>query len=203
MSPTLVPCRHPVSRAAAALAGLVLLATACADSGPRPQPPGTAGRRALAILAEDGAVLVEVNGQPALVSAGEVGPFTTSEIARAVPGMDVTFTTDPAGAVAVEPHLVVIYDPAPSTPGEAACGTPGSLSLAPAPDRVVVLAAFCDGAEVIGLVREQAEVGSRRDVQRLLWRVAQRLFPDDYDSTYGINVLPPGLGVGLGGSVGF
>lgn len=181
----------------------MLLASACSWGGPAPEPPGAAARRALAIQAEGGPVLAEVVGQPALVDADEVASFTTSEIARAIPAMNVTFTTDPAEALAVEPHLVVVYDPAAATPGEAACEMPGTLPLAPAPDRTAVLAVFCDGTEVIGLARNQAEVGNRRDIQRLLWSTAWRLFPGDYESTYGINVLPPSTGVGFGGSVGF
>ena len=196
------PHRQRARATASLLTGWLLLATGCSSPGNPPERPEFAARRALAVQAEAGPVLAEVVGQPALIDANEVAALTTREIARAVPAMNVTFTTDPANAVAIEPHLVVVYDPAPAVPGEAACSAPGGLSLGPAPDRTTVLAAFCDGTEVIGVVREQAEVQRQRDVERLLWRVAQRLFPDDIGETYGINVLPD-LGAGLGGSFGF
>ena len=164
---TALPHGFGTRATASLLAGMLVLLTTCTQPHTPPERPEFAARRALAIQAEVGPVLAEVVGQPALVDASEVAEFTTHEIARAVPAMDVTFTSDPAEAVAIEPHLVVVYDPAPATPGELACGAPGGLSLDPGPDRTVVLAAFCDGPDVIGVVREQAEVRTRRDVQRL------------------------------------
>ena len=64
-----------------------------------------------------------------------------------------------------------------------------------------MLAAFCDGADAIGSVETQDAVSGPTDsrFQRLLWRTASALFPDDYAETYGFGLLPNSFDFGFGG----
>jgi hypothetical protein len=53
-------------------------------------------------------------------------------------------------------------------------------------------------------VREDGRVAgpTDRSFERLLWRTAGALFPDDYAETYGFGILPRWLNLGGGGSYG-
>ena len=66
-------------------------------------------------------------------------------------------------------------------------------------------AAFCDGSETVASVIANERAESADNEKRLMWRAANRLFPDDYADSYGLGV---GLfggsgGVGIGGGLSF
>jgi hypothetical protein len=96
---------------------------------------------------------------------------------------------------------VVVLNPAADPTGSAACRNPSPIRTLPAGDELRVLAAFCDGADAIGSVETQDAVSGPTDsrFQRLLWRTASALFPDDYAETYGFGLLPNSFDFGFGG----
>jgi hypothetical protein len=200
----------PASRWRGALAGLslgVLLLAGCAappqvteDSGGN----GLNARRALEARRAEGPVLAVIHGQPFGQSEAERDALVTEAMAAGVRGLAVRFTTDSAAVSGPEPHLVVVLNPLGVPSPEQACARPDSIPTAPAGERLAVVAAFCQGAQPLGMVRAEDAVagpGDRR-FRRLLWRTAAALFPDDYVDRYGFNLLP-GIDFGVGGSFGF
>lgn len=164
-----------------------------------------AARHALAEAAEGGPVRAVVHGRPFDLAAEERDALTLDALADGVRGLGVSFARDPTDAAAAEPHLVVVLNPTGPASGGLACRAPDQIGTAPSDGRLQVLAAFCDGDEPLGVARTEGRASGpdERDFRRLLWRAAGELFPDDYESTYGFGVLPPGVGVGVGGSIGF
>ena len=79
-----------------------------------------------------------------------------------------------------------------------------SLLAGPGIAPVRIMAAFCQGNQVLGVTRTESVVSGPTDqrFRRLLWRTASTLFPDDYEETYGFGILPRWLDFGFGGSVG-
>ena len=79
------------------------------------------------------------------------------------------------------------------------------MRTAPASATLNALAILCQGDQVIDAVREEEQVAGPTDhnFQRLLWRTAAALFPDDYWERYGFGILPRGIDLGIGGSFGF
>lgn len=181
-----------LSRALAALVGVLLLAgcgsvpTVTTDSGVSDT------RRVLAERAEQGPIPTVVVGNPYGMDEARLNSMVTDAMAAGISGLSVDFTTDPSQAAAAEPRLVVVLDPAGDPPGSAACRSPSPVRTLPAGDELRVLAAFCDGANAVGSVEAQDTVSGPTDrrFQRLLWRTASALFPDDYAETYGFGLLP-------------
>jgi hypothetical protein len=103
-----------------------------------------------------------------------------------------------------EPHLVVALNPGETDPADVLCSAPDRVPTAPAGAELSVLAVFCQGGEVVNAVREAGRVAgpTDRNFERLLWRTAGALFPDDYAETYGFGILPRWLDFGIGGSFG-
>jgi len=190
----------PLSRASAALVGALLagcgsVPTVTTDSGV------SNTRQALAERAEQGPVLAVVIGNPYAMDEARLDSMVTDAMAAGISGLGVDFATEPSRAAAAEPRLVVVLNPAGDPPGSAACRSPTPLRTVPAGDELRVLAAFCDGANAIGSVEAQDTVSGPTDrrFERLLWRTASGLFPDDYAETYGFGLLPNSFDFGFGG----
>lgn len=149
-------------------------------------------RQVLAERTEQGPVLAAVIGNPFGMDEGRLDRMVTDAMAAGITGMSVDFTTDPAQAVAAEPRLVVLLNPAADPTGSAACRNPALVQTLPGGDQLRVLAAFCEGANALGSVETQDTVSGPTDrrFQRLLWRTSGALFPDDYAETYGFGLLP-------------
>lgn len=162
-------------------------------------------RRALAEAREMGAIRTVVVGDPFGMDPARQDALVSEAMAEGVPGLEVRFTTYPDQAGAPEPHLVVVLNPAGDLPPPAACRAPETVRAAPASEALGVLAVLCQGDEVIDAVREEERVAGPTDhnFQRLLWRTAAALFPDDYWDNYGFGILPRGIDLGIGGSFGF
>jgi hypothetical protein len=186
----------------AALLGALLIA-GC-GSVPRVTSDTGVGdtRQVLAERTEQGPVLAAVIGNPFAMDETRLDRMVTDAMAAGVEGMSVDFTTDPAQAAAAEPRLVVLLNPAADPTGSAACRNPTLVQTLPGGDELRVLAAFCDGATALGSVEAQDTVRgpTDRSFQRLLWRTAGALFPDDYAETYGFGLLPNSFDFGFGGS---
>jgi hypothetical protein len=190
-----------LSRRSAALAGALLLA-GC-GSGPTVTTDTGVGntRQALTERSEQGPVPAVVIGNPFGMDEARLDSMVTDAMAAGISGLGVDFTTDPSSAAAAEPRLVVVLNPAADPTGSAACRNPSPIRTLPAGDELRVLAAFCDGADPIGSVDTQDAVSGPTDrrFQRLLWRTASALFPDDYAETYGFGLLPNSFDFGFGG----
>jgi hypothetical protein len=183
---------------------LCLLLLGCAQE-PSATTPGQEARRALTEAREQGAVRTVVVGNPFGMDPARRDALVSQAMAEGVPGLEVRFTTYPDQAAAPEPHLVVVLNPAEDLPPPAACRAPETVRTAPASETLGVLAVFCQGDQVIDAVREQGRVAGPTDhsFQRLLWRTAGAVFPDDYWDNYGLGILPRGIDLGIGGSFGF
>jgi hypothetical protein len=189
------------NRPAAALVGALLLA-GCGSVPTITTDTGVSNtRQALTDRAEQGPVAAVVIGNPYAMDETRLDSMVTRSMAAGVSGLGVDFTTDPSQASAAEPHLVVVLNPAGDPSGSAACRNPSPVRTLSAGDDLRVLAAFCDGANAIGSVETQDTVSGPTDrrFERLLWRTASALFPDDYAETYGFGLLPNSFDFGFGG----
>ena len=188
----------------ACLLGGLLLA-GCAQDTTSTRAPGEDARRTLAEARSAGAIRTVVLGNPFGMDEARRDALVTAAMAEGVAGLDVRFTTYPDQAAAPEPHLVVVLNPAADLPAAAACRAPETLRTLPANESLSVLAAFCQGDEMLEAVREQERVAgpTDRNFERLLWRTSAALFPDDYWDNYGFGLLPRGIDLGIGGSFGF
>jgi hypothetical protein len=181
-----------MSRTPATLLGVLLLAgcgsipTVTSDSGV------SDARDVLAERTKEGPVSAVVVGNPYAMDETRLDTEVTSAMAAGVSGLSVDFTTVPGQAAAPEPRLVVLLNPAGDPTGSAACRTPTLVRTLPGGDDLRVLAAFCDGADALGSVTAHDTVTGPTDrrFQRLLWRTASALFPDNYADTYGFGLLP-------------
>jgi hypothetical protein len=185
----------------AALLGALLL-TGCGSVPTVTTDTGVGNtRQVLTERAEQGPVLAVVVGNPYGVDEGRLDRTVTDAMAAGISGLGVDFTTDPSQAAAAEPRLVVLLNPAAEPSGQAACRSPTLVQTLPAGDDLQVLAAFCDGADALGSVEAHDAVSGPTDrrFQRLLWRTASALFPDDYEDTYGFGLLPNSFDFGFGG----
>jgi hypothetical protein len=190
-----------MSRFLAVLGGVVLV-SGC-GSVPSVSSDGGSGTRQLLLeRSEQGPVMAVVIGNPFGMDATRLDGLVTTAMGDGVTGVSADFTTDPSRAVAPEPRLVVLLNPAGDPTGSAACRTPTLVRTLPGGDDLRVLAAFCRGADPLGSVASQDTVTGPTDrrFQRLLWRTAAALFPDDYEDTYGFGLLPNTFDFGLGGS---
>jgi hypothetical protein len=187
-------------RSSAALLGALL-----AGCGSGPSVTTDSGvsntRQVLTERAEQGPVPAVVIGNPYGMDEVRLDSMVTGAMAAGITGLSVDFTTDASQAPAAEPHLVVVLNPAADPSGSAACRNPSPIRTLSAGDELRVLAAFCDGANAIGSVETQDTVSGPTDrrFQRLLWRTASALFPDDYAETYGFGLLPNSFDFGFGG----
>lgn len=185
-------------RCAVLLVGLLL--SGCA-AGADPDARNEA-RRALAAAEEP--VLMTLVGNPFEMDQARLNALISNELARGVTGMSTDFTTSAGQAAAPEPHLVVVLNPVSEPAPATLCAAPQTIPTAPADEQVRILAAFCQGDQLLDVARTEAAVGGPTDqrFRRLLWRTSSALFPDDYAETYGFGILPRWLDFGLGGSVG-
>lgn len=182
-------------------AGLFL--AGCAQGTPGPGTPGEQARRALAEQRQEGPVRIVVRGNPFGMDEARRDALVSEAMAAGVSGLSVRFTTYPEAA-APEPHLAVVLDPVEPVPAATVCSAPDSVPTTPADETLRVLAVFCQGDQPVHAVREEAPVAGPTDrrFERLLWRTAGALFPDDYAESYGFGFLPRWLNLGLGGSFG-
>jgi hypothetical protein len=201
------PASPPQAKAGCALRACLLgglLLAGCAQE-PSRSTPGEDARRALAEGRSAGAIRTVVHGNPFGMDEARRDALVTAAMEEGVAGLDVRFTTYPDQAAAPEPHLVVVLNPAAEVPAAAACRAPEKLRTRPADESLSVLAAFCQGDEMLEGVREEDRVAGPTDrkFERLLWRTSAALFPDDYWDNYGFGLLPGGIDLGVGGSFGF
>jgi hypothetical protein len=182
-----------------------MLSLGCARTPDVTAEGGSAARKALAEHAAEGPVLAVVKGTALGPAPDQRDALVAQAMAQGVSGLGVRFTTEADRAGVREPHLVVVLNPTPTASPALACRRPAAAATAASEGPPRVLAAFCQDGEVIGTARGEMEapLTDRRQFERLLWRVAGELFPDDYAETYGFGILPRGIDLGIGGDFAF
>jgi hypothetical protein len=191
-----------MSRPPAALAGALLLA-GCGSIPTVTSDGGVSNtRQTLTDRAEQGPVLAVVVGNPYAMDGTRLDSTVTQAMAAGITGLSVDFTTSPSQAAAAEPRLVVLLNPAGAPTGTAASRSPTPVRTPPGGEDQRILAAFCDGADPLGSAEAHDTVSGPTDrrFERLLWRTASALFPDDYEQTYGFGLLPNSFDFGFGSS---
>jgi hypothetical protein len=203
-APRRAPSPRAPGRSLPAILSAGLLLAGCAQGTPGPGTPSEQARRALAEQRQQGPVRAVVRGNPFGMDEARRDALVSEAMADGVSGLSVRFTTYPEVAAAPEPHLVVVLDPVEPVAAETVCSAPDSVPTTPAGETLSVLAVFCQGDRAVHAVREAAAVAGPTDrrFERLLWRTAGALFPDDYAGSYGFGFLPRWLSFGLGGSFG-
>lgn len=180
--------------------------SACQPSPELAQPVGSdpgAARQALARLAaEQASVPVVIRGSLPGMSSSARDRLVTSALEEGVRGLEVDFRARPESEAGAE-RVVVTLGRSDGPGPEAACRAGGAPAADPADRSGPFIATFCRGEDPVASVAGTPDGPDERARRRLLWRVAQRLFPDDYEDTYGVNILPEWLRVGVGGSFGF
>jgi hypothetical protein len=191
--PPLRTARWPVVMLGSAL----LVGCAWGDPGNR-----VSARRALADAKEP--VLMSVVGNPFAMDQARLNALTTAELSAGVTGMRRQFTISAERAAAPEPRVVTAFNPLSDPDPDLLCMAPDGITTEPGIAPVRVMAAFCQGNQVLGVTRTESVVSGPTDqrFRRLLWRTASTLFPDDYEETYGFGILPRWLDFGFGGSIG-
>ena len=150
-------------------------------------------RQLLVERAKAGPVPLEIRGDPGMpaTAVGEIA-------ARGIPGTAVTFA---AFGSRTEQRLLLAFDPMPSEPA-LACGDPVPTAEPIVGNPRRLLAVFCDGSRTVADVRATSAGPALTDTQRLIWRTTSRLFPDNWEDTYGFDWFNR-IGMSLGGSTGF
>ncbi|MGI9436541.1 MAG: hypothetical protein ACR2Q4_17225 [Geminicoccaceae bacterium] len=180
------------------------LAACAPETKVGPIGDSAAARDVLASALEKGPVRAQIFGDPYGLDPARQDVLITSAVADGVQGLKARFSADPTAYGARQPRLVVILNPSTDPPSARACQSPEQIRTAPAQGELVLLAAFCQGDDVINAARAVSEVSGPTDqrLKRMLWQTGGVLFPDDYGHTYGVDLIP-GINVGIGGSFGF
>ena len=94
--------------------------------------------------------------------------------------------TEPATSGQSGRRLVLAFDAAPAP--ESACRPTTAMR----PERLpppTLLAVYCSDALPVAAVEGRATGADARSVERLVWQATGQLFPDDWESSYGLNWL--------------
>ena len=203
-APRGAPVPRAPGRSLPAILTVGLLLSGCSQGSPGGGTPGEQARRVLAEQRQEGPIRTVVRGNPFGMDEARRDALVSEAMAAGVAGLSVRFTSYPDTAAAPEPHLVVLLDPVEAVAADTACQAPDTIPTTTAGETLRVLAVFCQGDRALHAVREEDVVASPTDrrFQRLLWRTAGALFPDDYADSYGFGFLPRWLNLGIGGSVG-
>ena len=185
------------------LAGSVVLSCAPkVEVGP--VGDASAARKVLEAALDDGPVRAQIFGDPYGLDPARQETLVTGAFGQGVQGIKARFSADPGLYGGDQPRLVVILNPRSDPPSAEACKAPERIRTSAAADDLVLLAAFCDGPQLIKGARAESQIDGPADqrLMRMFWQTAGVLFPDNYRNEYGIDIVP-GLNIGLGGSFGF
>jgi hypothetical protein len=175
--------------------GLAACSTSPVRLGPDSDP--RVARQLLANAAATGPVPLAVNELPVAGGTALTMPQVARQAARGVTGMTVSFDGRPEAAGSA--RLLLLFDPLPGMAARQVC----TAARLPAPAHngppLRLQAVFCDAGAFIADASAAAEAASVADVERLIWRTTGRLFPDDWQDTYGLRQL--GWPFGDAGSV--
>jgi len=189
----------------AAGAGLTLVLAGCGpDVNVGPVGDSFAARETLVDALKQGPVRAQVFGDPFGLDPERQDSLVTGAIGDGVYGVKARFTADPSLYGEEQPRLVVILNPQADPKTSQACLGPEQIRTTNATEELTLLAAFCQGETLINAARATGAVSGPADqrLKRMLWKTGGALFPDDYERSYGIDLIP-GLNIGVGGSFGF
>ena len=177
-----MPCHHRplVVLALALVAGCATTPEVRVDPGSNPSE----ARRLLAETAAAGPVLVTWRGAPPLDE-----PALLAAVERGVRGLGLTATASGTA----DRRFVFDFDGG----SEPLCGAPADERSEL--DAFLVRAAFCDGERVVAMAGTDPE----GDPERMIWRLTDRLVPDDWPDTDGFGLLGGRFGIGAGATFGF
>lgn len=179
---------------------LALALAGCAGSAPARLDPDSDVRTARAQLqdaAAGGPVRLELNGLPA-TSEGQLSrAMVESEAARGIRWLNVRFGAPPEATG--QARLLLLFDPPAVLKPERACMLDSLPAPVPSPDATALQGVFCQGGAFVAAADASTAGRSTAEVQRLIWRVTGRMFPDNYQDTYGFNLF--GYRVGFDGSI--
>ncbi len=190
------------------LAFSAVLVSALSSCGPdvRVGPVGdsSAARELLVDALTRGPVRAQVFGDPFGLDPARQDSLVAGAIGDGVYGIKARFSADPGLYSGEQPRLVVILNPQTDPPTSQACRGPEQIRTSNAKDEMTLLAAFCQGETLINAARAAGSVSGPADqrLKRMLWQTGGVLFPDDYERSYGIDLIP-GVNIGVGGSFGF
>jgi hypothetical protein len=180
-------------RRATPLAWLLVAGCAAVEpeiAGPFPADAAAARERLVAARAA-GEVRLEVRDAPPTLPPARVAALAATGISA----LSVTFAVDGGPP---QPRLVLQFGEA--DPYELCTGPP---AVEPGPPPLRLAAAFCDGETTLAALAATAAGPDQGAVDRLVWRTTDRLFPDDYESRYGLHLFGERMRFGLDGSYGF
>lgn len=182
-------------------AGALFALQACAASPPvelGAESDVSTARLLLEEASRAGPVRLEINALPRTATGPLIRDVVERQAARGVRGLDVRFGAPPE---ATGPsRLLLLFDPSRELRPTAVCNEerlPGSEPAA----GTRLHAVFCDGGQFVADARAATSGSTAAEVERLIWRTTGRLFPDDYQDTYGFDLF--GYRVGLGGQFGW
>ncbi|MGI9510739.1 MAG: hypothetical protein ACR2QJ_15475 [Geminicoccaceae bacterium] len=196
-------CSRSVKRLVLSSCALIL-----ASCGPKvdisPTGDVVTARKNLELALVEGPVRAQIFGDPYGLEPGRQERLVTGAFSDGVQGIKARFTADPGLFAATQPRLVVVLNPQLDPPSAEACRAPERIRTGPASGSLTVLAAFCEGDQLINGARANGDIDGPSDqrLNRLLWQTAGVLFPDNYKNEYGLDLIP-GVNIGLGGSFGF
>jgi hypothetical protein len=182
--------------------GVALGIGGCAASTPvrlGPDADARAARSLLARAAAAGPVRLETNGPPPRLSEGALTrDELEAQAARGVRGLAVRFGEPPAASGPA--RLLLLFDPPAGFRPALACNAGELPPAVPEPDATRLQAVFCDGGAYVADASSTVDGRGAAEVERLVWRTTGRLFPDDYQETYGFDLF--GNRVGFSGYLG-
>lgn len=199
------PRKHWHARSLTFSLGLLILA-GC--GGPKvdigPVGDASAAREVLEDLLLDGPVRAQIFGDPYGLDPARQEQLVTAGFGDGIQGVNARFSADPGLYSAAEPRLVVILNPKSEPPTAEACRAPERIRTGPATEELILLAAFCEGDQLVNSARAQSDIAGPTDqrLKRMFWQTAGVMFPDNYRNEYGVDIIP-GLNIGFGGSFGF
>lgn len=182
-------------RALLLLIGLAGCAASPVKLGPDSDP--RVARQLLANAAATGPVRLEVNELPVAGGTALTMAQVAEQAARGVVRMAVRFAEQPEATGSA--RLLLLFDPPPDVPARRVCTAALLPRPVDSPPPLRLQAIFCDGGAFIADASAVAEAGTAAEVERLIWRTTGRLFPDDWQDTYGLRQL--GWPFGDAGSV--
>ncbi|MEZ5932341.1 MAG: hypothetical protein R3F54_10370 [Alphaproteobacteria bacterium] len=187
---------------------LALGLLALAACGPKvdvgPIGDAAAARELLEESLSKGPVRAQIFGDPYGLDPARQERMVTGAFGEGIQGIKARFSADPGLYGAEQPRLVVVLNPRSEPPTAEACRAPERIRTGPATGAFVMLAAFCEGGELINSARAEGDIEGPADqrLKRMFWQTAGVLFPDNYQNEYGVNIIP-GLDLSIGGSFGF
>ena len=166
------------------LAALAGCSTASVTLGPDSDP--RVARELLTTAARNGPVRLEVNALPRAADGGLTLAEVANQAARGIQGANVSF--DPSPAASGSARLVLLFDPPADIAVRHTC-VAASLPAPVASGPTRLQALFCDGTTFIADVTATTTDDTVAQLRRLVWRTTGRLFPDDYEHTFGLRQL--------------